>query len=218
VQASQASEQAAEGPLPVMLPETAPEQHVPPKAKRRSLIRRWFGFRFVALASVAACLAVAVAALMRSQTDGPEGRLTGPEGHPFTLEYPGGWSALSGKELKELQGSPLAVLRRQDGTSVVTVKKGKHSYRNLRKFDSRLTVVLKARMSDFKKGTAGQTHAREHDALFYSYARTRKHTANTILVVPAPRGSYIINSVTKAGAKGAARQAAKIGLSFDLKE
>jgi hypothetical protein len=188
----------------------------PSRSKSSSGIRHRIRFRSVAVASIAACLALAVTALVISQSETSDRRLTGPKGHPFTLEYSEGWRAASADELKELPGSPLAVLRREDGTSVVTVKKGKRSYRKLPKFDSRLTASLKARVPDFKKGKAGQTHARGGDALFYSYARTRKRTANTILVLPAPSGSYILNSVTKAGAKGAAQQASKTALSFDL--
>jgi hypothetical protein len=53
-------------------------------------------------------------------------------------------------------------------------------------------------------------------ALLYSYARTRRATAHTILVVPTDDRTYTLNAAVPAGADETAREVGRILFSFDL--
>ena len=142
--------------------------------------------------------------------------VTGPEGADFTLAQPDGWRQLSGDELEGLAGNPVAVLRRDEGQGIVIVNAPSGPERDLDRVAKRLDEELEKALPDFRKVGARVVDVEAGPALLYSYARTRKATAHTTLVVPTDDRTYTLNAVVPAGADEAAREVGEILFSFDL--
>ena len=163
--------------------------------------------RIVAIAVVIALVVVGAIALFGGDggDDGQE-TIKGPAGDEFTLFKPDGWQEVSGDELALIPGKPLAVLRRDEGQGLVTVtaptEAGSNNEDAAAEHDKRLKVG--ARIVEVKAGRA----------LLYSYVRTKKATAHTLLVVPGPERTYTVNAVIPAGAEDAARDVGEILNSF----
>ena len=139
----------------------------------------------------------------------------GPAGDEFTLEAPPGWTAVSDEQREALPGRPLTVLRREDqqGLVIVNVQAGR-----VTNFDKQVKTLdrrLEKAIPDFRKVGARIVRVKSGRALLYSYARSRRGTAHTLLVVPAGEGTYTINGTVPAGANDAARELGQILLSFD---
>jgi hypothetical protein len=174
-------------------------------------LNRTAALAFAALAG----LTMAAFLVLRQGDEASGGVLRGPPGQRFTIDYPNGWRALSPKELRALPGSPLGVLSRDDRKGLVVVSAGGRPARNFEKFSNDLTERLGRRLPDFQPQTASPIHVRAGDAFFYSYVRKREGTANAIVVVPAGRRSYVVNTVTRGGASSVAREVARLVLSFN---
>jgi hypothetical protein len=140
----------------------------------------------------------------------------GPSGAPFTVTRPSGWEALPSDQLSGLPGSPLAVLRQTDGNGVVIVNSQPQTDASLADLSKRLEAKLSETIPDFKLVSKRTVTVNAGDALLISYARTKKGTANTLLVVPSPEGIYTLNAVVPAGQEDAAAEAGRILASFDL--
>lgn len=178
--------------------------------------------RLVALLVVIAAVVFAVLALTGDDDGGDDKdaeattlTVEGPAGDEFTLEAPAGWTAVSEEQRQALPGRPLTVLRRDDqqGLVIVNVQAGRVS--NFDKQVETLDRRLNRAIPDFRKVTARIVRVKSGRALLYSYARGRRGTAHTLLVVPAGDRSYTINGTVPAGASDAARELGRILLSFD---
>ena len=179
--------------------------------------------RLVALLVVIAAAVIAAIALLGGDDDDESGSgaaevetVKGPEGHAFTLAKPAGWAEVPADQREELPGDPLLVLRQddQEGLVVVNVQPGKVS--NFDKQVKTLDRRLKKAIPDFRKVGARVVQVKAGEALLYSYARTKRGTAHTILVVPAKQRTYTLNGAVPAGSKKAAQDVGRILLSFDI--
>jgi hypothetical protein len=176
--------------------------------------------RLVAALVIVAAVVVGVMALTGDDDEGGSAgggatTVKGPAGNEFTLQAPAGWTAVSAEERQAIPGHPLAVLRREDqhGLVVVNVQAGK-----VKSFDKQVKVLdrrLDKAIPDFQKVGARVVRVKAGRALLYSYARRKRGTAHTLLVVPAGNRSYSLNAAVPAGAKDAAQEAGGILLSFD---
>lgn len=174
--------------------------------------------RLVAVLAVIAAAVVAVLSLTGGDDDGAGGGTTtvnGPAGNEFTLETPVGWTAVAEDQRGAVPGDPLAVLRRDDqkGLVVVNVQQGK-----VKNFDAQVKTLdrrLEKAIPDFQKVGARIVDVEAGKALLYSYAREKRGTAHTLLVVPAGDRSYSVNGAVPAGEDDAAREMGAILLSFD---
>ena len=182
--------------------------------------------RLAALLVVIAAVVFAVLALTGgddSDDDGGSGSgpgsttvtVPGPAGDEFTLEAPAGWTAVTDEQRQALPGRPLSVLRRDDqqGLVVVNVQAGR-----VRNFDKQVKTLdrrLDKAIPDFRKVGARIVRVKSGRALLYSYARSKRGTAHTLLVIPAGNRTYTVNGTVPAGANDAARELGKILLSFD---
>jgi hypothetical protein len=168
---------------------------------------------------VVAAVAIAVGAFLLIDALGGDGEsaesVKGVSGDELTLEVPDGWNRLSGEELESLPGDPLAVFRREDGEGLVVLNaQGRPAGRFTlvaRQLDRRLAKEI----SDFRKVRSRTVRVKAGTALLYSYARRRRGTAHTLVVVPAGDHSYTINAAVPAGSQDAARQVGRIISSFD---
>lgn len=173
--------------------------------------------RIVAIAVVIALVVVGAIALFGGDggDDGQE-TIKGPAGDEFTLFKPDGWQEVSGDELALIPGKPLAVLRRDEGQGLVTVTAPTEAGSNIEDAAAELDKRLSKALPDFRKVGARIVEVKAGRALLYSYVRTKKATAHTLLVVPGPERTYTVNAVIPAGAEDAARDVGEILNSFDI--
>ena len=183
---------------------TVPQHVYPP--------RRW---PWVVAGVVVLALAASAVWYFAIRDTGSSDTLHGPSGDPFTIAQPEGWESLSEAQLSALPGSPLAVIRQTDGNGIVVINTQAETKGSLQKLSAKLVSKLQSAIPDFKLVTAHTVNVKAGPALSISYARTKKGTANTLLVVPAAGRLYTLNAVVPAGQKGAAHDAGVILSSFD---
>jgi hypothetical protein len=162
-----------------------------------------------------AALAVGAFFGVRALTDNGGGTLRGSGGATFSLDYPSSWSPLSADELAKQPGSPQAVLRRDGKSGLVIVKGERKRARGDAKFARQLDREFAKRFPDFKKGSSKIIQTDAGNAFYYSYARSKAGTVNTVVIVPSPGGSYVLNTVVPAGNVEAAREVGHIIVSFN---
>ena len=141
----------------------------------------------------------------------------GPADNPFTVTRPSGWESLSPEQLATLPRQPVAVLSQTDGKGIVVINLNPRTNADLSKLSDRLEARLSNKIPDFKLVESRPVTVQAGRALSLSYARTKKGTATTLLVVPTSEGLYTLNAVVPAGQDAAARDAARILSSFDLR-
>jgi hypothetical protein len=183
---------------------------IPPEASPR---RRW-----PLLLAVLAIVALAAAAVwfFAIRDDGESKTVRGPASAPFTLTRPDGWESLSKKRLSALPGHPLAVLRQKKGNGAVVVNVERGSSPSLSKLSRELESKLKQKIPDFKFVGSRTVTVKAGQAQLISYARAKKGTANSLLVVPAGGKTFSLSVVVPASQRAGARDAAKILSSFDV--
>lgn len=140
----------------------------------------------------------------------------GPPSDPFKVDLPPGWRALRREELATLPGRPLGVLRRNDGKGFLVIRRERPAARDFAKLSRQLDRELTRRLKDFKRQSARTVKVRAGRAFFYSYVRERRGTVHSIVIVPAGRRSYALNTVAQGGENAVAREIGRIVVSFDL--
>ena len=170
----------------------------------------------IAAIAVVIALAIAAAIVLLGGDNDEEATVKGPPGHDFTLERPDGWTEVSDDEREGLPGDPLVVMRRGEGEGLVIVNAPSGTERDLDAVAKNLDKRLEEEIPDFRKASARVVEVEAGPALLYSYARTRKATAHTILVVPTNDRTYTLNAAVPAGAEDAAREVGRILFSFDV--
>ena len=171
--------------------------------------------RLAAAVVVIAGLAIAVIVLRGDDGD-DEAIVRGPSGHDFSLVRPDAWEEVPDDERESLAGNALLVMRRGEGEGLLVVEAPSDTERDLNKVAKTLDRELAKSLPDFRKAGARVVQVKAGTALLYSYARGRRATAHTILVVPTRERTYTINAVIPAGADAAAREVGTMLRSFDL--
>jgi hypothetical protein len=144
------------------------------------------------------------------------GVLEGPASDRFTIRYPPSWRPLSRDELVLLGGTPVAALRRKDKRGFVIVRREKgRAGGDLNKFATALSRGLKRQVSDYQPRTAKLIKVRAGKAFFLSYIRKRAATVHSVVIVPAGRKTFTLNTVSGGRARDVAREIGRIVLSFD---
>ena len=133
-------------------------------------------------------------------------------GAGFRLSVPDGWTAMRGKALERVPGSPLAVVRRADGRGVVVVRSTGALSGDLRGVARGLTADLKARIPGFRLVSARLGSVRAGGAFLYTFARGS--SAQSLAVTRVDGKTYRIDSIVPAGSADSARQAGAIAASF----
>lgn len=183
----------------------------PPKVDGRAVGR-------IAAAAVVVVLIVAGGLALKGDDDddGDDDTVKGPPGNEFTLLRPEGWRELSADERERLPGDPLLVMRRGAGEGLLIIEAPSGTERDLDAVSKSLDKRLEKEIPDFRKASARVVEVEAGRALLYSYARARKATAHTILVVPTDERTYTLNAAVPAGAEESAREVGRILFSFDL--
>jgi hypothetical protein len=175
------------------------------------------GRRPIAALVLIAAVALGAFFLIKGLGDGDgsdSGTLKGSSKNGFTLSYPSSWRPLSKNELAKLPGNPLAVVRRKDGKGFIVVRREKRAPASFGAFSTQLTSALEKRVPDFQKRSSKTVKLSAGKAFLYSYVRKSRGTVHAVVIVPAGKRSYAINSVSRGGADDVAREVARIILSF----
>lgn len=146
------------------------------------------------------------------------GTLSGPPFAPFRLSYPDGWRSLTAHELAALRPPPLAGLRRDDGAGFIVVRSKQRVRVDSASFPRELAVELRRRLPDFEQVSREFVPIDAGRGFLYTYVRQRARTVQSILVVPAGPRSYVLYSVSPAGARDAAREIGTIISSFSTRQ
>jgi hypothetical protein len=146
--------------------------------------------------------------------DHKSGKLSSSSTDGYSLTYPNSWRPLSSQELAKLPGQPLAVVRRKDGKGFVVLRKEGRSPKNFTTFSAQLSKALDKQVPDFQMRSSKVIDISAGKAFFFSYIRKSKGTVHTVVLVPAGKHSYVLNTVSQGGAQDVARQVARIILSF----
>jgi hypothetical protein len=132
----------------------------------------------------------------------------------FTLEYPNTWSPVSDKELALFPGSPLLALERDGKSGLFLVRRESKAAPTKKSFGDELDKEISDRVPDYKPGTVTTVKTAAGQAFYFSYARTKAHTANSIVVVPNGSSSFVLESASAANDRDAAKDIAEMIGSF----
>ncbi len=181
-----------------------------PPPRRRRVSR-------LAIVGALATLVVAIGAffLVRALAGGGEDTVKGSSAHTYNLSVPDGWKALGEDELAALPGKPAGVVRREDGKGFLVIRREGRPPQSIQDFSKELDREFRKRVPDFQKRTTRSLKIRAGQAFFYSYIRRKKGTVHSVVLVPAPRGSYVLNTVASGGEDDVARELGKMIVSFD---
>lgn len=210
------SPETSEHSLPAADASAAPPAPAPAPAAKRSRKR-------VLIAAVAALVAVAAGVAAFLVLRGDEAPTTGARAavaqsdpaNAFKVVLPEGWRSATEEELAEAPGTPLAVLRRDDGRGFVVIRRSGRIPENLATFTRDLDKQLAERFDDFESQSAKVVKVRAGSAYNYLYVRKEEGTVQTITIVPADRGSFTLNGIAEGGDAKVAREVARVIASFD---
>jgi hypothetical protein len=190
----------------------------PPAARKQSFLRSPLALILAAALAVAAA-GVAILVFTGGGNDKKSGgTVSGPKDSAFHISYPASWSPLGKDKVAGLPGHPLAVIRRSDGKGVVIVRREQGTPpANLDKLGTDLGRQLKKRMPDLKLRSSKTVKLRSGNALFTSYIRKKTGTVQSVVVVPAGRKTFTLNTVSRGGADNVAREIGRMILSFNGK-
>src|SRR5215218_1960487 len=174
--------------------------------------RRW---PWVVGALVAIAIAAAAVWYFVLRDTGPANEVTGPSSAPFSVDLPQGWKPLAADQLEQLAGSPLALLKKADGTGVVIINAQPPTAASLQDLAKRLETKLADTIPDFKLIDEKTINVKAGQAASITYAREKKGTANSLVVVPAGGHVYTLSATVPSGEKIAAQQVQAIISSFD---
>ena len=191
----------------VRTPTQAPAPEQPRRSRRKLLL--------IGLAALVVAVALFFAIKALTGGDDPQTVKAGPADSPFRLSVPKGWRNLSEQELGALPGKPAAVIRREDGKGFVVVRREGRPPKSFQSFTKDLDKEFEKRVPDFQKRTTRTLKIKAGEAFFYSYIRKRAGTVHSVVLVPAQKGSYVLNTVAKGGEDEVAKELGRLIVSFD---
>ena len=133
----------------------------------------------------------------------------------FTLEYPDTWKPIATDKLAQFPGSPQLVLDRDGGGQFVVIHKQSKAAPTQKSFGDELDKEISNRLPDYQPGTVSAVKTAAGPAFYFSYARTKAGTANSIVVVPDGKSSWVLESTSAANDRDAAKDIAAMIGSFD---
>ena len=106
-------------------------------------------------------------------------------------------------------------MRREDGKGFLVIRREGKPPASIEAFTKDLDKEFAKRLPDFQKRTTRSLKIRAGQAYFYSYIRKRKGTVHSVVLVPAAKGSYVLNTVARGGEEDVARELGRMIVSFD---
>jgi hypothetical protein len=180
-------------------------------ARRRRITLRRRATLATTLAIVGGAIALAVA-LTLGGSDGERRAhaqtFTAADGS-FSVSYPRGWRA----QAAGAAGSN-AVIARADGRGMLVVRERGAVEGSFHELARDLGPQLKRRFKDFKAVSARVVRLSTGPALSYTFVRTRSGMVQGIVVAPAGKRTYTIETVSPGDAPDVAKQLGGIVRSF----
>jgi hypothetical protein len=133
----------------------------------------------------------------------------------FTLDYPGAWTPISKEKLALYPGSPALALEREGNSGLFVVRKESKAAPTKASFGDELDKEISDRVPDYKPGSVSTVKTAAGPAFYFSYARKKAGTANSIVVVPDGSSSFVLESASAADDRAAAEDIAAMIGSFD---
>jgi hypothetical protein len=163
-------------------------------------------------------LAVGLVAFLGARTivDDDGGGTVKAADQGFTLEYPETWTPISEEKLALYPGSPLLVLEREGSSGLFVVRREAKSAPTKANFGDELDKEISDRVPDYEPGTVRTVKTPAGPAFYFSYARTKAGTANSIVVVPNGSSSFVLESASAASDRDAAKDIAAMIGSFGV--
>lgn len=146
--------------------------------------------------------------------------LLGPSQAPFTLRYPSTWQSVPPRELEravdDAQTPPLAAIRRNDRSGLVTVTVRERAPRSLSELRRRTERELRDRFPGVRIVGSGGTRTAAGRALSITFVPRGEPRSQTIVLIPAGDRSFALDAVLRADAREAAQELGPIVRSFDV--
>ena len=163
-------------------------------------------------------LAVALVAFFGARTivDDDGGGTVEAAGKGFALEYPETWTPVSKTNLAQYPGSPQLVLERDGNSGLFVVRRESKAAPTKKSFGDELDKEISDRVPDYEPGTVRTVKTAAGSAFYFSYARTKAGTANSIVVVPDGSASFVLESSSAANDRDAAKDIAAMIGSFGV--
>jgi hypothetical protein len=133
----------------------------------------------------------------------------------FTLDYPDTWKPIPNDKLAQFPGSPQLVLERDGNSGQFVVRRESKAAPTQKSFGDELDKEISGRVSDYQPGTVSTVKTAAGPAFYFSYARTKAGTANSIVVVPDGKSSFVLESTSAAADRDAAKDIAAMIGSFN---
>ena len=164
-----------------------------------------------------AALAVGLVAFFGARTIGDDdgGGTVKASDKGFTLDYPETWKPVSKEELAQFPGSTLLALEREGSSGLFSVRKESKAAPTEASFGDELDKEISNRVPDYEPGSVRTVNTAAGPAFYFSYARTKAGTANSIVVVPDGSSSFVLESASAANDRDAAKDIAAMIGSFD---
>jgi hypothetical protein len=161
-------------------------------------------------------LAVGLVAFLGARTIGDDdgGGTVKAADQGFTLEYPDTWKPISKDQLALFPGSPLLVVEREGNSGLFVVRRESKAAPTQKSFGDELDKEISDRVPDYEPGTVSTVKTAAGPAFYFSYARTKAGTANSIVVVPDGSSSFVLESASAANDRDAAKDIAAMIGSF----
>jgi hypothetical protein len=157
-------------------------------------------------------------ALTMALTGGKDAKTTakGAAGQDAALRYPKTWAKMDPAALAKTTSGrkPVAAIERRDHTGVVIVRAEAPRKTSYQQLVTDLNQQLKSRFSDYKPVSQKLIQTAAGKALYFSYIRKQKGTAQSITLMQVGKRNYSINTVVRGGAQSAAKEAGAIIRSF----
>jgi hypothetical protein len=163
-------------------------------------------------------LAVGLVAFFGARTIGDDdgGGTVNASEKGFTLEYPETWTPVSKTKLAQYPGSPQLALERDGNSGLFVVRRESKAAPTQKSFGDELDKEISDRVPDYEPGTVRTVKTGAGAAFYFSYARTKAGTANSIVVVPDGSASFVLESSSPANDRDAAKDVAAMIGSFGI--
>jgi hypothetical protein len=143
--------------------------------------------------------------------------LNGPAETPFALRHPDSWEALPEHEIPEGEPEPVAGLRRDDSSGLLTVSVRGPLPGGIAAREKTLRTELEQRLDDVRVTAVRRVRVAAGPALYASFVREDSGQIQTMLLVPeGNRRTYQLDAAVRPVAQDAAAELGAMLRTFDV--
>ena len=143
--------------------------------------------------------------------------LSGPPDAPFALQHPESWQPLESQRLAQADPPPVAGIRREDDTGVLTVSVRGPVRGGIDRLEEMLPRELEQRVEGFRLVTARRLQVAAGPALYVAWSGEGSDRLQSTLVVPdGNRRSFSVDAVVRGDARPTAQEVGAMLRTFSL--